>query len=135
MPYSIAGPGIRSGKPAILDAMEMFKVLVTGAREQHASDALYVQLEARVHLLVQPRKPDRVMVIEGGATGVDRASKIFATKFGIHVAQVDALWPFYHNAAGPKRNTVMLALAPDLVLAFHPDLSKSRGTKNMVEQA
>lgn len=47
-----------------------------------------------------------------------------------------ALWDKHGRAAGPIRNTQMLDEGrPDLVLAFHRDLSESKGTRNMVEQS
>ncbi len=46
-----------------------------------------------------------------------------------------ANWDQYHRAAGPLRNREMLKEAPDIVLAFHDDLSQSKGTRDMVNQA
>jgi hypothetical protein len=45
-------------------------------------------------------------------------------------------WETYGKAAGPIRNTQMLTEGnPDMVAAFHNDISKSKGTKNMIVQA
>lgn len=45
-------------------------------------------------------------------------------------------WKQYGKAAGPIRNKQMLDEGqPDLVLCFHDDIEKSKGTKNMYELA
>ena len=42
----------------------------------------------------------------------------------------------YGKGAGSIRNCQMLNEGnPDLILAFHPDINSSKGTKNMVSQA
>ncbi len=47
-----------------------------------------------------------------------------------------AEWARYHHAAGPIRNKQMLTEGkPDLVIAFHNDIEKSKGSKNMVALA
>jgi hypothetical protein len=78
-------------------------------------------------------KPD--VVIEGEAPGADTMARLEAEKRGIEVEQYPAMWNRYGRAAGPVRNAQMLKEGkPDLVIAFHNDLSKSKGTKNMVAQ-
>ena len=75
-------------------------------------------------------------VIEGEASGADTLGRIVAELLDIPVQPFPAQWKVYGMAAGPIRNRQMLAEGkPDLVLAFHPEIEKSRGTKNMVEQA
>ncbi len=71
------------------------------------------------------------MVIEGGARGADRLCRLWCREKGIHVATVEALWDFYDNGAGPIRNSAMLQLKPDIVLAF----PGGNGTKDMVKKA
>jgi hypothetical protein len=58
-----------------------------------------------------------------------------ANSLGFNVVAVPAQWDTYGPAAGPIRNKQMLDLGPDLVIAFHNDLSKSRGTVNTVREA
>ena len=56
-----------------------------------------------------------------------------ANKLGMQVMAVPADWDKYGKAAGPIRNRHMFRLGkPDLVLAFHKDITKSRGTNDMV---
>ena len=73
-----------------------------------------------------------VEVIVGGALGADTYAEVEARSLGLDVRVVQAEWSKYGNDAGPKRNREMLALKPDLVIAFHPDLLRSRGTRHMV---
>lgn len=75
------------------------------------------------------------IVVHGAARGVDTMADLFARAFEYEVHPHPADWDTYHRAAGPIRNTEMLAEKPDLVLAFHDDLLSSKGTRNMVNQA
>jgi hypothetical protein len=76
------------------------------------------------------------MIIEGGANGADRLASECAKELGIPVMEFPANWKKYGRAAGPIRNRQMLDEGkPEVVLAFHDDITKSKGTKNMVEQA
>ena len=74
-------------------------------------------------------------VIEGEANGADTLSRKAAEALGLEVEKYPANWNKHGKAAGPIRNTEMLKAGADGILAFHDDLSKSKGTKNMVEQA
>lgn len=74
------------------------------------------------------RKED-LLVITGGAPGVDTLAEQACKKLGIHVARVDALWDTYGRSAGPRRNGVMLSLDPELVIAFH--FSRERLTEDV----
>lgn len=76
------------------------------------------------------------VVIEGECEGADTIAKQEAEKLGIKVIPFPADWKRYGLAAGPIRNTQMIKEGkPNFVLAFHNNLGKSKGTKNMVEQA
>jgi len=74
-------------------------------------------------------------VIEGAARGADRIAGEEAAKANLKVIWVPADWDKYGRAAGPIRNRVMLDMSPDLVLAFHNDLGKSKGTADTVREA
>lgn len=74
-------------------------------------------------------------VIEGEAEGADLIASEEAERLGMTVLPFPADWARYGRAAGPVRNQQMLDEKPDLVLAFHPNISKSKGTANMIEQA
>jgi len=75
-------------------------------------------------------------IIEGGAKGADTMAREIAEAWGWKVIEFPADWATYGKAAGPIRNKQMLVEGkPDLVLAFYSAKEKSKGTKNMVEQA
>jgi len=76
------------------------------------------------------------VIIQGMCRGVDRTARYLGLKYGFRVEDYPADWNKYGKAAGPIRNKQKLDEGkPDIVYAFHPDLSKSKGAKNMVEQA
>lgn len=76
------------------------------------------------------------VVIEGQASGADLMSRVEAEKRGITVLPFPADWARYGRAAGPIRNRQMLEEGkPELVVAFHSNISASKGTANMVRQA
>jgi len=104
------------------------RVLVCGDRNWPDKDAIRRELSK-----LEPG----TTLIHGGARGADRLSGIVAEELGIKVDKVYyANWPKYGRSAGPIRNQEMLTLGkPNLVLAFHPNLSQSKGTKDMVERA
>jgi hypothetical protein len=81
------------------------------------------------------RLPAGSVIIEGECRGLDLLAKEVATNFGLQVVPCPARWKDYGRMAGPVRNRKMLAMKPDLVLAFHDDLAKSKGTKDCVNEA
>lgn len=106
------------------------RVLVCGDREWKNRELIRRQLES-IHLGVGIEA-----VIEGECVGADTIAREEAEKLGIKVIPFTPKWRLYGIAAGPIRNKQMIDEGkPELVLAFHNDLSKSKGTKNMIEQA
>lgn len=95
-------------------------------------------------LLRIKRKTDRqkgiVTVIHGACKGADEMAGSIARQFGISSCWKEkpypANWKKYGRAGGPIRNQKMLDKGePDLVLAFHNNLRKSKGTLDMVFRA
>ena len=74
------------------------------------------------------------VVIEGNASGADILSRAAAKKLQLEWHTHPALWAKFGRAAGPIRNTEMLAEQPNGIVAFHRNITKSKGTKNMIEQ-
>lgn len=75
-------------------------------------------------------------VIEGEATGADTLARTWAQQTGVLVESYPANWAQYGRAAGPIRNKQMLEDGnPDYVIAFHNNITQSRGTRNMLNQA
>jgi len=80
--------------------------------------------------------PKDSVIIEGECSGADIQAKTSAIRLGLKVEPYPANWNKYGKKAGVLRNTQMLEEGkPHLVIAFHDDLSKSKGTLNMVIQA
>ena len=75
-------------------------------------------------------------VIHGGCRGADTLAGECAKELGFkEVIEFPADWAKYGNKAGPIRNRQMLDEKPDIVLAFHSNLSKSKGTLDTVMEA
>lgn len=75
-------------------------------------------------------------IIEGDCRGADKISGYLAIKRGMKVYKESANWNKYGNEAGPIRNKLMIdKYHPDLVVAFHNNIERSKGTKNMLKQA
>lgn len=80
-------------------------------------------------------------IIEGECRGADIMAKEAAKELGIPFEPYPADWNKYRrkigkNPAGMIRNAQMLKEGkPNLVIGFHNNIEKSRGTKNMLELA
>lgn len=77
----------------------------------------------------------RLVVIEGGAPGLDKVVREEAEAAGIHCMEIKALWHKTNRAAGPIRNKVMLGFNPRFVLGWHWDWEESKGTADCCNQA
>lgn len=77
------------------------------------------------------------VIVEGECRGADKMCRYVAEQLGYPVHKHPADWAQYGKAAGAIRNSEMLTLHPEieLVLAFHEDLARSRGTMDMVTKA
>ncbi|SRR6266446_995301 len=76
------------------------------------------------------------IVVHGGAPGADTLSGEAAEELGFAVREYKAKWKKYKKAAGPIRNQLMLtAEEPDVVIAFHGNLKKSKGTRDLIQRA
>lgn len=82
------------------------------------------QIETALNML--PTEPS--MIIHGGAKGADLLATLWATRKGIHSAEIKALWDWHNKSAGYKRNIAMLLLRPEYCVAF----PGGKGTKMMV---
>ena len=72
-------------------------------------------------------------VIHGCASGADSMGGIVGKELGFIILEFPAEWSKYGNGAGPIRNRQQLKEGkPDLVMAFHPNINTSKGTKDMV---
>lgn len=109
----------------------IYKVLICGDR--FWTEAAVIKRVLRA--LIKKHGTRDLVIITGKAQGADQLAGYHARSMNVHVADVAALWDTRHNGAGPQRNRIMLALLPDLVIGFHDDLKRSKGTKDMLKQA
>lgn len=103
------------------------KALCCGAREWANWDSIYDFFERH--------EGEITCVVQGMCRGADVMCRVVAQELGIEVKDFPAKWDKYGKAAGAIRNVEMIEQNPDLVVAFHSNLKKSKGTKNMVELA
>jgi hypothetical protein len=110
-------------------------VLICGDRHWTDKTLLYKALNRffKLHHVIR--------IILGGARGADSMTEAWATTYAAHrtddlaIVIVPAEWDRLGPSAGPIRNKKMLAMRPDVVLAFHKNLDASKGTKNTVKLA
>jgi hypothetical protein len=106
------------------------RVLVSGDRNWSDRDYIFYTLDG-----VSAVRPIS-SVIQGKAPGADHFAKLWARHNHLACLDFEADWDTYGKAAGPIRNKQMLDEGkPDMVIAFHEDILKSKGTKDMLKQA
>ena len=107
------------------------RVLICGTRDWTMARAMLREINAFVDAL-----PLDTIVIHGDATGVDNLADCRAKRRGLSRWAFPAWWDLLGRSAGPRRNQRMLDEAkPDRVVAFHPQIESSGGTKDMVGRA
>lgn len=102
------------------------RVLVCGSRYWNN----WLMLKERLD-----RLPETAYIIEGGAKGADLMAREYAIGRGLAYREIRADWAIHGKAAGPIRNRLMLDLNPELVIAFHENISESKGTLDTVTEA
>jgi hypothetical protein len=102
------------------------KILVCGSRDW-TNRAIIRQRVAAI--------PAGFTILHGAARGADTIAREEAEGVGLKTIAFPAEWEKYGRAAGPIRNRAMLDEHPDLVIAFHNDISRSRGTADTVREA
>jgi uracil-DNA glycosylase family 4 len=107
------------------------KILVTGDREWTDRKAVLRELRAF---------PEGTILVHGGCRGLDTIAAKIGARRGFVVREYKAKWTARGAVAGHERNAEMLAREHlpeepiDLALAFHDDLTRSRGTADMVRK-
>jgi hypothetical protein len=106
------------------------RVLVTGDRNWHSAD-----LAERILNRLLARYGPTLIIVHGGATGIDRAFAEAAEHLGIEQEAHPADWDEHGKRAGPLRNQAMVDAGADLCLACHRAITASKGTKDCVRRA
>lgn len=99
-----------------------------GCTTRNTQESMAIEREIKAHKL----DPEKDVLMHGGAKGADKLCGTWGKILGFKVIVFEADWMRYGKGAGQVRNKRMLEESPELVLAFHPDLINSKGTKNMV---
>jgi hypothetical protein len=105
------------------------RVIVAGASDWTDAGAIARELA---------KLPPGATVIHGDAPGADALAGAAAALLGLRVeamAKNEEDYARYRRGAWRGLNERMLASGAVLVLAFHPDLARSKGTRHMVELA
>lgn len=110
----------------------MKTILICGDRDW--TDEILI---AKVLFTIEDKR--NTTIIHGAARGADRIAEFLAKTMKFKVVPYPADWDKYDkkdgskNPAGPIRNRKMLKEGkPHLVIAFHDNMARSRGTKDMV---
>ena len=110
------------------------RMIVCGGRDDHLTLVGKAVLAG-----LADRYRGQLVVVHGGARGVDREAGAYAQQLGVSVEAHAADWAGHGRAAGPARNRAMLTAGPvDVVLAVKAqfDWSLERGgSENMVALA
>lgn len=75
------------------------------------------------------------VIVHGGARGADSLSGEVARSFGYTEEVHPADWDRYGKSAGYRRNAEMIALKPDVVLAFKKRGAGNKGTQHTIDLA
>lgn len=129
------------------------RILICGDRKWKDGDAIRREM-LNLHYHNKNTCPiDQFTVIEGEAPGADSWGREISLELGIpkeNILKFPAPWSDikgkpdyqigtrrdYWKAADPYRNKQMLDEGkPDIILAFHSDITKSSGTLDMIKQA
>lgn len=106
------------------------RILITGDRN-------WTDYSTITNVLHEHLNPKIDIIIHGDANGADRMGAEIAKQLGVpkdRILAYPADWNQYHRAAGPIRNRQMLTEGkPTKVLAFHNNITESKGTKDMVK--
>lgn len=97
--------------------------------------AYQMRLARLFDFLLKKQQPHHLIVIEGGARGVDFLAGRLADARGCGHATVYASWKHYGPGGGPLRNEWMLSLKPNKVYGLHHDWPNSKGTANCIGRA
>jgi YspA, cpYpsA-related SLOG family len=104
------------------------KVLICGSRKWSEPRRIIERIE---------QLPAETIIIEGGASGADSWARWAAKECELHVADVKPLYKGVGNdhQAPKRRNSAMVLLEPDLVIAFTVGSKLTAGTADMVRKA
>ena len=108
----------------------MYRVIIAGTRDFSDYDLLKNYCDYM--LSKKAESGEEIAILSGGASGADALGEQYAKERGYKILRYPAQWEKYGRQAGPMRNRQMADNA-DALIAYWD--GKSRGTKNMIEEA
>ena len=105
----------------------MFKVIIAGGRSFSNYNLLCEYVDFKLSNVTQ-----EIEIVSGGARGADSLGERYAKDRGYKLKIFPADWNKFGKRAGYLRNIQMAEYA-DALIAFWD--GKSRGTRNMIEEA
>ena len=105
------------------------RVAIGGCRYYNNYDIFKIQVD---YLLQNIKNNYNIIIVSGGATGVDTLAEQYARDNNYTFELFSADWNRYGKSAGPRRNEQMVQ-ASDFVIAFWD--YNSRGTKSLIDFA
>ena len=105
----------------------MFKVIIAGTRTLEDYELVKQYADYKLSKITE-----QIEIVSGGADGADALGERYARERGYSIKVFPAEWEKYGRSAGPRRNKQMAEYA-DALLAYWD--GKSRGTKNMIDEA
>lgn len=113
---------------------ETRRILICGSRDWKDSGRIGKFLDDFIS--EQNIEPCNLVIIHGACKGADYLAGLEAKQRNCQIVEFPANWAKFGLSAGPKRNQQMLDEGkPDIIIAFHPDLNKSKGTRDMLARA
>lgn len=112
------------------------KIIVAGYRDFHDYHFVANKITEIVANYYSVWRGDRIEIVSGGAKGVDKSAKKWASIHGVKFTPFPANWTKYKLAAGPIRNQEMVDYVKhdnSLLIAFLS--TSSVGTKDIIERA
>jgi hypothetical protein len=106
------------------------RIIVTGDRDWFRP-AMAIAVLKR---LIAKHGPDLV-IVQGGASGVDSSFKLACQEMGIACEEFPARWDELGKRAGPVRDSEMVLAGAGYCLVFHPFSPRSKGSKDCASQA
>lgn len=113
------------------DRMSETRIIIAGCRNFNDFEKLQKEADS-----IMQELDGKVKIISGTANGADMLGEKYAGMHDIEIVRFPANWNLYGKSAGPRRNAEMAKYASEsngILLAFWD--GKSRGTKNMIENA
>ncbi len=110
----------------------MSYIIVSGSRSITDYDYLKECLDLVISSKLANIDPEKVVIVSGGARGVDQLAEKYAKEKGYKTKIFKAKWDKHKKSAGFKRNMDMARVGDVLVSLWD---GKSPGTKHMMKVA